>query len=302
MLCSISTGKSGSTWLDRLRTSKGFPVQTGLDLEHFLNPNPTSKVPTNPIPEENSTGSNHDATLDGEKSTVDRKKKTSSNPTPPMMIGEKNNEDWFDIMSSVLSELFNMGDSSRIRALDVRRKKSSRKQSNPRICPLSTSASVDDSCLAGVPAMSPSSVDNSVAEVKESRKQGIAESLNPEDEILQAVTVDSDLSAFSRAEVTIIDTSAPAWKSEKLIYRKGSVWKIRDKKRNSWNALACRKKRKLGQRDGDGGEEKQQKSSFLPSNSFKEAVSEEHLISSNEGSIRVVEKRPIGCNGLGFIY
>ncbi|KAL6005777.1 hypothetical protein ACLOJK_006350 [Asimina triloba] len=282
MLCSISAGKSDSTWLDRLRTSKGFPTQNGLDLDHFLNPNPNLK----PIPDQNHAAAAIPEASD--KSIVDRRKKSSTSPAPSM-AAEKNSEDWFDIMSCVLSELFNMGDASRVPALESRTKKSSRKQPNPRICALSASASVDDSCLAGVPAMSPSSVDNSVAEAKEPRKQGVAECVNPEDEILQVVGADTDLSSFSRSEVTIIDTSAPVWKSEKLIYRKGNVWKIREKKRNSWNGSASRKKRKLGQRDGSGGEDMQQKPPISPSALVKEAGNNGHFVSSHEENDRESE-------------
>lgn len=189
-----------------------------------------------------------------------------------------------------------MGDArdiSRIHALEEGRKRSFRKQSNPKICLLSSSGSVGESCLVvagGVPALSPSSADNSIAEAKRSDdrlvpgKQGVADSAGPEEEISQAVAVDLDLSAFSRAEVTIIDTSAPVWKSEKLIFRKGSVWKIRDKKQSH----TSRRKRKVDQLDGrpaaPGGEEKQQKRSPLPSKAGKEAACDERLISSNGGS------------------
>lgn len=178
------------------------------------------------------------------------------------------------------------------------KKKSFRKQAKPKICILSASASVDESCLAGAlrtdgaPALSPpSSADNSVAEAKNSdgrtkeRKQGNADSPNLEEENSPTVAVDLDLSTFSRAEVTIIDTSsAPNWKSEKLIFRKGDVWKIRDKKQSSGNA--SRRKRKLDRVDDReaGVEEKQHKTSGLHLNSSKETSQEEHLFSSDGGS------------------
>lgn len=285
MLCSIPTNKPGSTWLDRLRTSKGFPVQTGLDLEHFLNPNPN--LPLSP----DSSSQQEDLPSPNPISIPADEKSPKS--LLPRMDTKKKNDDWFEIMSSVLSELFNMGDPheiARIRALGNDRKRAFRKQSNPKICLLSSSGSVGESCLgvaAGVAALSPSSVDNSIAEAKRSDddrsmpgKQGIFDSAAPEEEISQAVAVDLDLSAFSRAEVTIIDTSTPVWKSEKLIFRKGSIWKIRDKKQSSGNA--SRRKRKADQVDGRAaGEEKQQKRSPLPSKSCKEPDREERLVSSS---------------------
>ncbi|XP_078440296.1 fantom protein [Wolffia australiana] len=51
-----------------------------------------------------------------------------------------------------------------------------------------------------------------------------------------------DLGGFSRTDVTVIDTSSPSWKSQKIILRKGSVWMISEKKIRN----ASRKKRKLG--------------------------------------------------------
>ncbi|XP_077248400.1 fantom protein isoform X2 [Tasmannia lanceolata] len=285
MFCSITTDKSTSNWLDRLRSSKGFPVENSLDLEHFLNPNPNPN-PNLPYSSDTKTPE-EDNRPDSNSDSAQTDENFGLNRATISEIREKK-EDWFDVMSSVLAELFNSGDPRefrRIRAFDDR--KSSRKQSNPKICILSASASVDDSAQRadGVPAMSPSSADNSVAEVKElddrikTRKHGI-QLVNPEEE---SSKIDSDLSAFSRAEVTIIDTSSPMWKSEKLIFRKGNVWKIRDKKWNSGNVSSCRKKRKLGQSDRLGGEKVKLQSSCLPMNAFNEAGPKEHLMSANEG-------------------
>ncbi|ONK61842.1 uncharacterized protein A4U43_C08F34150 [Asparagus officinalis] len=42
---------------------------------------------------------------------------------------------------------------------------------------------------------------------------------------------DSELVGFSRTEVTVIDTSlSPEWKVARVLYRKGLVWKVREKK------------------------------------------------------------------------
>jgi hypothetical protein len=40
---------------------------------------------------------------------------------------------------------------------------------------------------------------------------------------------DSHVSSYSCTEVTLIDTSIPTWKTQKVIYRKGTIWKVRDK-------------------------------------------------------------------------
>ncbi|GFP93701.1 hypothetical protein PHJA_001514500 [Phtheirospermum japonicum] len=101
MFCSVSTGKSGSSWLDRLRTSKGFDDDDGpTDLDKFL------QNPNTPSPE-----------------TADPKPK----PDP---IRDEDNQ-LFNIMSNVLNELFNFGDNP---SNSTKFTKSARKQKNPRIC------------------------------------------------------------------------------------------------------------------------------------------------------------------------
>ncbi|XP_072976059.1 uncharacterized protein [Typha angustifolia] len=228
MQCSISTASSSSNWLDRLHTSKGFSIPTDLDLDHFLTSTPNSNH--NPNPNPNSKN-------EVDSSSVRRRRKgVPPDSSAASKIGDKKSH-LFDLMSSVLAELFVMGDGT----LSEGKRKSSRKQANPRVCINSASASANGGGGGGVPpAASPSSADNSVAEAKKGqgkgrRKRGPASGA--------AVAVDSDRRLLcSKTEVTVIDTSAPVWKSQKLIFRKGMVWKVRDKK--VWNA--SRKKRKLG--------------------------------------------------------
>ncbi|XP_061364064.1 uncharacterized protein LOC133307552 [Gastrolobium bilobum] len=94
MLCSARTGKSGSNWLDRLRSNKGIPTGDDLDLDSFLltthshSPQPRPNNPTRTRPSEI-----HD---------------------PPM--------------STLLAELFNMGNAT----LTQTSKKCPRKQTNPK--------------------------------------------------------------------------------------------------------------------------------------------------------------------------
>lgn len=39
----------------------------------------------------------------------------------------------------------------------------------------------------------------------------------------------SHISSYSCTEVTLIDTSLPTWKTQKVIYRRGTIWKVTDK-------------------------------------------------------------------------
>lgn len=120
MLCSISAGKSGSNWLDRLRSSRGFPADHDLNLEQFLNhQNPyfsnssSDSIFADSAATNNDPNSNNNLTL-AENLVLDRKKTTEIRP-------ENGERKWFGKMSSVLSELFIMGESN-----DYRRKKNSR--------------------------------------------------------------------------------------------------------------------------------------------------------------------------------
>ncbi|KAF8379908.1 hypothetical protein HHK36_027373 [Tetracentron sinense] len=275
MLCSISnsTPKSGSNWLDRLRSTKGFPPANALhDLDHFLqhsNPQPIISDSTTPHQ------SHPNSFLNGKPVAEDPEKNTGLNKN-----GEK--EDWFDIITSVLAQLFNMGDSCEFRRV-LDEKRSSRKQPNPKFCVFSASASLDHSSLDAVPPiLSPPSADNSATETKETgeqlklKKQGNVASITLEDDS------STDFSACSSAEVTIIDTSSPLWKLEKLLFRNGNVWKVRDKKWMWKDVSLCNKKNKKAvQSVMEVGGKKKRKASLPPSNTDKKAA-QERLISSNE--------------------
>ncbi|PPD75948.1 hypothetical protein GOBAR_DD27133 [Gossypium barbadense] len=130
MLCSIPTAKSGSNWLDRLRSSKGFPTGDNLDLDHFLaNPNPSDSPITNAS---DSPNSNSESTHSNDGQLQNPK------PPPPEAISSdpEGDKEWFGIMRNVLSELFNMGEQAQTSRFS--RKKASRKQTNPRICTFKT--------------------------------------------------------------------------------------------------------------------------------------------------------------------
>ncbi|XP_043698050.1 uncharacterized protein LOC122648848 isoform X2 [Telopea speciosissima] len=291
MICSVPSGKSDSSWLDRLRSSKGFPVGNDLDLEEFLNPNSDQTLTSDGSVSDVVQGKNSpklisdSAPLDM-KSVVERR----NNAVNSGFRKHRKKESLFNVMSNVLAELFYMGDQGSLeRIRGSVEKKSSRKQPNPRICLFTASANVDDGRLAslrkddGVPAMSPSIADNSVIEVKQNgyrlvpKKRGKSASLTFVEEKSQ-----TDPSSYSCVEVTIIDTSSSIWKSGKLIFRKGNVWKVRDKRLMSGNWTAFRKKRKASESDKKvGGKKKKvggknkKKLSQSPLNTSTEAGREE---------------------------
>ncbi|KAI3471264.1 hypothetical protein Pfo_027927 [Paulownia fortunei] len=207
MLCPVSTGKSGSSWLDRMRTAKGFPENGVTDLEKFLQ-NPNSPNPEMPDPKPNSVSIFY--------------------PT------ENEDKQLFNIMSDVLNELFNFGDKCRN---SNKLKKSARKQKNPRICVFSSNGSHENkNAASGKVTLLRSCDSNSGAEaVKE---------LDKWENEGEGVGRDGNLVWFSRTEVMVIDTSYELWKFEKMLYRKKNVWKVRDKKGKS-EVVGSKKKRKV---------------------------------------------------------
>lgn len=202
---------SGSNWLTRLRSSKGFPADQNLDLEQFLalhNPNqlpdPITNDPSpnpNPIPPEN-PGPNWTQLQAPPNGALD------SSVT----------------MSNILSELFVMGNLQ-----NVPKKKGIRKQPNPK------------NCVVSIPpiATPPANPTNLALDDEEEEPWR------------------SDLSTFSRTEVTVIDTSVENWKFEKLLFRRKNVWKVRDKKCKS--VINVDRKKRKGSSFDDFRSEKKSK-------------------------------------------
>ncbi|KAK9045102.1 hypothetical protein V6N11_058991 [Hibiscus sabdariffa] len=232
-------GKSGSNWLDRLRSSKGFPTADNLDLDHFLaNPNPPGSPITNAS---DSPNSNAESTHSNDKQLQNPK------PPPPEVISSGDKQ-WFGIMSNVLSELFNMGEQAQTSRFS--RKKSSRKQTNPRICishtpgvnsteqqkSSSENVSKDKDILVSMRSLS------SREEAKRVSEQGSENNNVREEEEEGKGEGERELVGFSRSEVTVIDTSCEVWKVDKLIFRRKNIWKVKDKKGKS--RTTGRKKRK----------------------------------------------------------
>ncbi|KAK4436180.1 hypothetical protein Salat_0781700 [Sesamum alatum] len=214
MLCSVSTRKSRSSWLDRLRTAKGFPENGVTDLEKFLQ-NPSSPIAERP----------------------------ESVPNSDPICCSTRNEDkqFFNIMSDVLNELFNFGDKS---GNSTKIKKSARKQIKPRICVFSNNGICEiNNAAAEKQTLLRSGDSNSGVE-------GVKE-LDKWENDGEGLERDGNLAGFSRTEVMVIDTSYESWKFEKLLYRKKNVWKVRDKKGKS-EIMRSKKKRKV-EEDQHGG-------------------------------------------------
>ncbi|XP_048426983.1 uncharacterized protein LOC103943361 [Pyrus x bretschneideri] len=121
MLCSVPATKSGSNWLNRLRSNKGFPTCESSDLDNFLTRNLSS---SSEFPNPNVVSPSTDSTRP-DSDRVDNRYETSypnRDDQRGAIIG---------MMSNVLSELFFMGgadESSKISG-----KKIPRKQANPRV-------------------------------------------------------------------------------------------------------------------------------------------------------------------------
>lgn len=251
MLCSVPADRSGSNWLDRLRSTRGFPAGDGLGLDHFLanpqNPSP----PTPPAPDPSTSESTH--SVQSQIGTQDHAHSArAQNPG-----GER---DWYGIMTGVLSELFNMGDASEGEVA----RKSSRKQPNPRFFPNSrpSDASAGEKisdCAAAATAGAAGgenagwrtlSADLESDAVDRTARGADADGEEEEEEEKESGD-NQDLVGYSRSEVTVIDTSCESWKFEKVLYRRKNVWKVRDRKGKVRSSIG-RKKRKLGGGSEDG--------------------------------------------------
>nr|GLL20000.1 uncharacterized protein LOC109150069 isoform X1 [Ipomoea trifida] len=241
MLCSIPTQKSGSSkWLDRLRSSKGFPPGDYLNLEQFLRQTSNSPAPINPTTKLGQTN----------LASVPCSDKQQVLETPVDPAGGKQ---LFNAFTNVLSELFNMGESSNCPA----QKKGPRKQINPRFFAASTSSELNNVSGSGDDrgkdkSASPMSDDQSRVEMKL-----VVQSEEEEEE----EKMDAHLFGFSRSEVTVIDTSCAPWKCDKLLFRKKNVWKVRDKRSKTTIHLGKKKKRKANEDGNFGGIKKQKVSS-----------------------------------------
>ncbi|CAN8277300.1 unnamed protein product [Cochlearia groenlandica] len=65
---------------------------------------------------------------------------------------------------------------------------------------------------------------------------------------------EKDLTGFTKSEVTVIDTSFEIWRSQKLVFRKGNVWRVKDTSRVFSSKKKTKKKKKKRNGDVDDGE------------------------------------------------
>ncbi|XP_021763104.1 uncharacterized protein LOC110727839 [Chenopodium quinoa] len=220
----IST--SSSNWLDRLRSSRGFPTGKEPDLDRFLSSSSSGSAPT-------ADSATHSDSTHSHAPPIPAR---SRREKPPDSAGE---------FAGVLCGLFNMGgEASRTFS-----KKSSRKQANPRFCGASS-----ESELPSGPSSSDdlrreksdnggfvSSGDNSLNDNGGNINVRVDE-VKFDDDVVEEVI---DLKSYSRSEVTIIDTSFDEWKSDKWVFRKNDEWKIKDKKCKFKSRVSGGKKRNL---------------------------------------------------------
>ncbi|KAG6746566.1 hypothetical protein POTOM_048918 [Populus tomentosa] len=260
MLCSVKTSKSGSNWLDRLWSNKGF---NNNDDDDPSVPNPSSS----PITDASNSviNSNSEST----HSESDQNKVTT---TTTREISSSDNKDLFFLMNNVLSDLFNMGGcSDPIEGSSRHSRKKERiprKQTKPKFCFVSGNNSSNDSLdcvrkdenvLAATGSLNSDKNSNNVDCGVDDDDDDEEEEEDVEEEKGKGfgVSGDKELKGYSRSEVTVIDTTCLVWKFDKLVFRKKNVWKVRDKKGKSW--VSGSKKRKvidLESANGNGAKKK----------------------------------------------
>ncbi|KFK27727.1 hypothetical protein AALP_AA8G421600 [Arabis alpina] len=217
-----------STWLDRLRLSRGISITEDddasgnpLTLDDFLRRNHNTEITTG---EDLATTS---ASNSPPSAPIPSDPELSESPLDP------NPGEWYGVMSDVLSELFNFGGGSSSSST-ISGKKLPRKQSNPKHCSVETPLTLqnqkrDSNFLPNATSSRNSYIKKPVMETKERRRTSVVEE---EDDGVDEEG-DKELVGFSRCEVTVIDTSFKIWKSEKMVFRRKNVWKVRDKKGKS---------------------------------------------------------------------
>ncbi|MCI20169.1 hypothetical protein A2U01_0041330, partial [Trifolium medium] len=121
-------------------------------------------------------------------------------------------------LSTVLAQLFNPS-----ATVTLTSKKCPRKQANPKIfLASSTTTTTAGNTLATSGAVAPVEVENRGEEGDDGEE---------------------DLKGFTKSEVTVIDTSCSVWKVDKFVFRKNSVWKVRERKQK--NKFFAKKKSKV---------------------------------------------------------
>uniref|UniRef100_A0A7C8YKP9 Uncharacterized protein n=1 Tax=Opuntia streptacantha TaxID=393608 RepID=A0A7C8YKP9_OPUST len=246
-MASVSTTKPGSNWLDRLRSSRGFPTGDDPDLDRFLSTSSSGSVPTT------ASGSTHSESTQSLPEIRELRNSGGRND-----VGE---------VSNVLCDLFNMGEGS---PRSFSKKKGSRKQANPRFCGPNENnnelCSSDDLRRDKSENGLASSGDNSLNETREKN----AAKFDVEGEEREDVDVDVDLKAYSRSEVYVIDTSLPDWKFDGWVFRKNDEWKIKEKKGKSRVFGGKKRKLLMSTLNNDKSDKDDQKKKMMRVNSNEE--------------------------------
>ncbi|XP_050385860.1 uncharacterized protein LOC126802293 [Argentina anserina] len=236
MLCPVSATKSNPNWLDRLRSNKGFPAGDNLDLDHFLSLKPNS--------------SSESSSPNAESVPHVSNRPECSNPTRDAGKGEA----LLGLMSTAISELFFIDGSEECSRLSG--KKVPRKQTHPRVC-VTSAANVSDNKDTRRHKSSGGTV-NDVNDLM------IITSLNLEKnkEVNEGEELEErgerELKGYSKSEVTVIDTSCEVWKTEKVVFRRKSVWKVREKK-SKVRSFGRNKRKVVSGEEGDDGIEEKKK-------------------------------------------
>lgn len=215
------------------------------------------------------------------------------------------------MINNVLSELFQMGEFQDLSK--IKRKKSCRKQQCPRICVLSTNSDAQEVPVQKDKDSSPSPV----LPLTLTNRRKVKE-LNQELKVTERVEEEEekgylDLSAYSQTEVTVIDTSVPSWKFEKMLYRRKNVWKVGDKKGKGLMSGDRKKRKEILNENGDvekkklklsssssksrdaeeGGLKKKKKKRLKACSSSKYVENEEAIVRSKSTQVNLFRFQPL---------
>ncbi|XP_065861450.1 uncharacterized protein [Euphorbia lathyris] len=270
MLCSVPTAKSGSNWLDRLRSSKGFPAADNFDLDHFLT-NHDDPVSISPPAIASYSVLNSNSNSNSESIQSDNKLLPADRSIAAETSSGNGDREWYGVMNNVLCDLFNMGERNE-KISRFSWKKSARKQTHPKFCDVSMPCAAND--MESIRKDEYVSDKNSNADCgdEEKEKSSCGNGSGGDKE---------ELKGYSRSEVTIIDTSFDMWKLDKLVFRRKNIWKVVDKKGKSWTVGT--KKRKGTHLDSTIGNVSYKKKSKSTNSIFANSLGGNFILPANDG-------------------
>ncbi|XP_073127548.1 uncharacterized protein [Henckelia pumila] len=227
MLCSFSSRKTGSSWLNRLRNAKGFPDNGSSDLEDFLqNPHSSSSDAPTPCPDK-----------------------------PPTFDSTKDED--FKLFN-VICELFNFGDA---RSSSTKVKRSTRKQVNPRVCAFSDNADInnlDTEKICAKPASWSADTYGGVEDLKESderKDQGDGRDLDlPGFSRTEVTVIDTSYEQWKFEKLLLRKKNV--WKVRDISKRKSEISGCKKRRKVSGcdeDDRQAKKKHKVQDEDGYGG-------------------------------------------------